>query len=47
MLSKVFIFLYLFGAFLVLFVWQGREGSFGQRLLIGVIPFCAYQLCIF
>ena len=46
-LSKVFIFLYLFGAFLVLFVWQGREGSFGQRLLIGVIPFCAYQLCIF
>tara|TARA_B100000941_G_C28493208_1_gene549254 strand:- start:370 stop:1902 length:1533 start_codon:yes stop_codon:yes gene_type:complete len=46
-LSKIFIFLYLFGAFLVLFVWQGREGSFGQRLLIGVIPFCAYQLCIF
>tara|TARA_B100001559_G_C16425430_1_gene587161 strand:- start:315 stop:1190 length:876 start_codon:yes stop_codon:yes gene_type:complete len=46
-LNKLFIFFYLFGCFLVLYVWQGREGSFGQRLLIGIIPFCAYQLCMY
>ena len=38
---------YFLGCFLVLYVWQGREASFGQRLLIGIIPFCAYQICIY
>ncbi len=45
--SKLFLFLYFFGAFLVLIVWQGREASFGQRLLVGIIPICAYQLCLY
>jgi len=44
-LNKLFIFFYLFGCFLVLYVWQGYEGSFGQRLVIGIIPFCVYQIC--
>tara|TARA_B100000035_G_scaffold39302_1_gene29643 strand:- start:38753 stop:40279 length:1527 start_codon:yes stop_codon:yes gene_type:complete len=43
-IQKFSIFLYIFGCFLVLFVWQGREASFGQRLLIGIIPFCSYQV---
>ena len=33
-----FIFLYYFGAFSVLFIWQGREIAYGQRLLIGLLP---------
>ena len=47
LLSKLFLFLYFFGSFLVLIVWQGREASFGQRLLVGIIPICAYQLCLY
>ena len=43
-LSNIFVFLYLYGASVVLIVWQGREFSFGQRLLIGIIPFCAIKL---
>ena len=43
-LSNIFVFLYLYGASIVLIVWQGREFSFGQRLLIGIIPFCAIKL---
>ena len=37
---KLNMFLYFFGAFSVLFIWQGKEISFGQRLLIGTIPVC-------
>lgn len=33
-----FIFLYYFGAFSVLFIWQGREIAYGQRLLISLLP---------
>ena len=47
LLSRLFLFLYFLGAFLVLIVWQGREASFGQRLLVGIIPICAYQLCLY
>lgn len=43
-LSNIFVFLYIYGALVVLIVWQGREVSFGQRLLIGIIPFCAIKL---
>lgn len=43
-LSNIFVFLYIYGALVVLIVWQGREVSFGQRLLIGIIPFCALKL---
>ena len=43
-LSKIFIFFYIYGSLVVLIVWQGREVSFGQRLLIGIIPFCAIKL---
>ena len=43
-LSKIFTFLYFYGAFIVLIVWQGREVAYGQRLLIGLIPFCAIKL---
>ncbi len=46
-INQLFIFFYIFGCFLVLYVWQGREGSFGQRLLIGIIPFCVYQVCMY
>ena len=45
--SKVFTFLYFYGAFIVLIVWQGREVAYGQRLLIGLIPFCAIKLAEF
>lgn len=38
-ISKLFLFMYIYGAIVVLIVWQGREVSFGQRLLIGLIPF--------
>lgn len=42
-LSKTFLFLYLIGAFAVVIAWQGRDVSFGQRLLIGLIPFCTIR----
>ena len=41
--SKLFVFLYFFGAIIVLMVWEGRDVAFGQRLLIGLIPFCAIR----
>tara|TARA_B000000532_G_scaffold236069_1_gene222056 strand:+ start:2483 stop:4021 length:1539 start_codon:yes stop_codon:yes gene_type:complete len=31
--------LYIFGCFIVLFIWQGKDVSYGQRLLIGLLPF--------
>ena len=43
-LNSVFTFLYIYGAIVVLIVWQGREVTFGQRLLIGLIPFCAIKI---
>lgn len=33
------IFAYIFVSFSVLFIWQGNEISYGQRLLIGILPF--------
>lgn len=42
-LSKTFLFLYLVGAFAVVIAWQGRDVSFGQRLLIGLVPFCTIR----
>ena len=45
--QKLSLFAYFFGCLLVLYVWQGREASFGQRLLIGIIPYCAYQLGLY
>lgn len=42
--SKFFTFLYFFGAIVVVIVWQGRDVSFGQRLLVGLIPFCGLRL---
>lgn len=41
--SKLFVFLYFFGAIIVLMIWEGRDVAFGQRLLIGLIPFCAIR----
>ena len=43
-ISNIFLFLYIYGAMIVLIVWQGREVSFGQRLLIGLIPFFAIRI---
>lgn len=43
-LQTLFLFLYFYGAFVVLIVWQGREVAYGQRLLIGLIPFCMIKL---
>ena len=31
--------LYVLSFFMILIVWQGREVAYGQRLLIGLIPF--------
>lgn len=42
--TKLFLFLYFYGAFVVLIVWQGREIAYGQRLLIGLIPFCVVKI---
>ena len=42
-IKNLSIFLYFFGAFLVSFVWQGRELAYGQRLFIGLLPFAALK----
>lgn len=42
-----FSFLYIFGFFAVAMIWKGNEVAYGQRLFIGLLPFCAYQLGIF
>lgn len=34
----LFFLLYILGCFAVLFIWQGIEISYGQRLLIGLLP---------
>ena len=41
---KLYNFIYIISALSVLFIWQGREVSFGQRLLIGIIPICVYLI---
>lgn len=43
-ISSSFLFLYIFGALIVLIMWEGRDVAFGQRLLIGLIPFCSLQI---
>jgi hypothetical protein len=43
-LRRPFIFLYLFAYFLVIFVWQGNEVAYGQRLLIGLLPFLCVRI---
>jgi len=40
-LTVLFTFLYLSASVAPLLIWQGREVAYGQRLLIGIIPFCA------
>ena len=45
--TKLFTFLYLYGAFVVVIVWQGREVTYGQRLLIGLLPFCIVKIAEF
>jgi hypothetical protein len=44
LVSKLFLFLYFFGALVVLMLWEGRDVAFGQRLLIGLIPFCSLRI---
>tara|TARA_B100001029_G_scaffold58858_1_gene47565 strand:- start:353 stop:1894 length:1542 start_codon:yes stop_codon:yes gene_type:complete len=44
LISNIFLFLYFYGAFIVLIVWEGREVAYGQRLLIGLIPFCLIKI---
>jgi hypothetical protein len=43
-LRRPFIFLYLFAYFLVIFVWQGNEVAYGQRLLVGLLPFLCVRI---
>ena len=45
--TKIFTFLYIYGAFVVVIVWQGREVTYGQRLLIGLLPFCIVKIAEF
>jgi len=42
--AKIFTFFYFFGAIVVMMVWQGRDVAYGQRLIIGLIPFCVLQV---
>ena len=42
----LFSFLFVFG-FVVALIWKGNEVAYGQRLFIGLLPFCAYQIGIF
>lgn len=44
-LSKSFLLIYFIGAFSVLIAWQGRDVAFGQRLLLGLVPFCTIRAC--
>lgn len=39
-----FAWVYILSFFLILFIWQGNEVSYGQRLLIGLIPFMSARL---
>lgn len=41
---KLYYLIYIFSSLSVLFIWQGREISYGQRLLIGIIPICIYLI---
>ena len=43
----LFSFLFVFGFFVVALIWKGNEVAYGQRLFIGLLPFCAYQIGIF
>ncbi len=45
--AKIFTFLYFYGAIIVLIIWQGREVTYGQRLLIGLLPFCIIKISEF
>jgi len=47
LLSKLATFFYIAGFFLVVIAWQGREIAYGQRLLIGLLPFFMYQVGIY
>lgn len=44
-LNTLFIFLFFGASFMPLLIWQGREVAYGQRLLIGIIPFCTLMTC--
>lgn len=46
LIKKISIAFYFIGAFSVLLIWQGREVAYGQRLLIGIIPFCFIYVVI-
>ncbi len=41
-LHKLGMLFYLAGFFIVAIVWEGREVAYGQRLFIGLLPYCAY-----
>ena len=41
-LRMFFVSMYILSYFLVLFIWQGNEVAYGQRLLIGLTPFMCY-----
>ena len=44
-LNIFFLFLFFGSSSLPLLIWQGREVAYGQRLLIGIIPFCILLTC--
>ena len=41
-LRMFFVLIYISAYFLVLFIWQGNEVAYGQRLLIGLTPFMCF-----
>ena len=41
---KLYNFIYIISALSVFVYLAGREVSFGQRLLIGIIPICVYLI---
>ena len=44
--NKLAMAVYLSGFFIVAIVWEGREVAYGQRLFIGLLPFCAYATAL-
>ena len=45
-LNKLAMLIYLGAFFIVAIVWEGREVAYGQRLFIGLLPYCAYTTAI-
>jgi len=46
-LEKILLVIYLIAPFIILVVWGGQEVSYGQRLLVGILPICCIATSLF